>query len=177
MEAQVREIWNDLHHELKKFIFSKVKDIDGTEDILQDVFIKIQQNLHKVSDYSKLTSWVYQITRNTVADHYRKNNSKRSLEGFDMAEQEEQEPVYMSLTNCIQKKIENLPEKYRQVILLAYFSNYSQIKSAGQLNISYSTVKTRVQRGREKLKALVLKCKNVQADGQGNIIAFQKNEK
>jgi RNA polymerase sigma-70 factor, ECF subfamily len=175
MDRQVQDIWADLHQELKKFIFSKVRDIDTSEDILQDVFMKIQLNLHTLSDCSKLTSWVYQITRNTVADHYRKTNLEIQIDDFDFAEQENEEPLYRSLSNCINQKIGKLSEKYKKAILLTYFKNITQTTLAEELNISYSGAKTRVQRGREKLKDLVIDCKNVVTDNKGNLIAYQNN--
>ncbi|WP_310379601.1 RNA polymerase sigma factor SigZ [Flavobacterium sp.] len=173
MDKQIQEIWIDLHQELKKFIFSKVRDIDTSEDILQDVFLKIHLNIHTLSDCSKLTSWVYQITRNAVADHYRKTNFEVPIDGLDFAEQENVESLYLSLSNCINQKINKLSEKYKQAILLTYFKDISQIAFAEELNISYSGAKTRVQRGREKLKDLVVDCPNIETDNNGNLISFE----
>lgn len=174
MNIRIQEIWTDLYQELKKFISSKVKDIDTTEDILQDVFLKIQLKVHTLTDCSKLTSWVYQITRNTIADHYRKTTSSEvQIDGLDLAEQDHEEPLYHSLSNCINQKINKLSDKYRQAILLTYLNAYSQIELAEKLNISYSGAKTRVQRGREKLKDLILDCPNVEADSKGNLVAYE----
>src|SRR6478735_3231974 len=146
MNIRIQEIWRDLYQELKKFISGKVKDIDITEDILQDVFLKIQLNIHTLTDCTKLTSWVYQITRNTIADHYRKTtNLKVQIDGFDLAERDTEEPLYHSLSNCINQKINMLSDKYKQAVLLTYLKDYSQIELAEDLNISYSGAKTRVQ--------------------------------
>lgn len=177
MNRQIQDIWTDLHQELRKFIFSKVKDSDISEDILQEVFLKIQLNIHKLSDCSKLTSWVYRITRNTVADYYRKTNPVVQIDSFDFAEQEHEEPLYLSLSNCINQKINKLSGKYKQAILLTYFNNYSQTALASELEISYSGAKTRVQRGREKLKALIAGCKNVVTDNKGNPVTYKKGQK
>lgn len=173
MNIRIQEIWRDLYQELKKFISGKVKDIDITEDILQDVFLKIQLNIHTLTDCTKLTSWVYQITRNTIADHYRKTtNLKVQIDGFDLAERDTEEPLYHSLSNCINQKINMLSDKYKQAVLLTYLKDYSQIELAEELNISYSGAKTRVQRGREKLKDLILNCPNVETDSKGNLIEY-----
>ncbi|MBO9201295.1 MULTISPECIES: RNA polymerase sigma factor SigZ [Niastella] len=178
MNILIQEIWTDLYQELKKFISSKVKDSNTTEDLLQDVFVKIQLNIHTLTDCTKLTAWVYQITRNTIADHYRKStNVAVPIDGFDLAEQDSDEPLYHSLSNCINQKINKLSEKYKQAILLTYVNAYSQIELAEKLNISYSGVKTRVQRGREMLKDLILYCPNVKADSMGNLIAYEPPRK
>lgn len=177
MKRQIQEIWTDLREELKQFIFSKVRDIDRSEDILQEVFLKMFLNIHTLSDSSKLTSWVYQITRNAVADYYRKTNLEVQIDGFDFAEQETNEPLYLSLSNCINQKINKLPKKYKQAILLTYFDDYSQIALAEKLDLSYSGAKTRVQRGREKLKGLIIDCQNVETDNKGNLISYQNIQK
>ena len=178
MNIQIQEIWTDLHLELKKFIFSKVKEIDTTKDILQDVFLKIQLNIHTLTDSSKLTAWVYQITRNVIVDHFRKTaNVAIQIDGLELAEQENEEPLYHSLSNCINQKINKLSDKYMQAMLLTYFNAYSQIELAEKLNISYSGAKTRVQRGREKLKDLILDCPNVETKNKGNLIAYEPAKK
>jgi RNA polymerase sigma-70 factor, ECF subfamily len=178
LNTPIQEIWTDLYQELKKFISGKVKDINTTEDILQDVFLKIQLNIHTLTDCNKLTAWVYQITRNTIADHYRKTtNSAIQIDGFDLAEQADEEPLYHSLNNCISQKINQLSDTYKEAILLTYLKSYSQIELAEKLNISYSGAKTRVQRGREKLKDLILDCPNVETDSKGNPIAYEPPKK
>lgn len=79
MEKEIEYIWADLHQELRSFIHKKVNDADLSEDLLQDVFLKIHQNIHALADSSKLTAWVYQITRNTIADHFRKKSQAKHL--------------------------------------------------------------------------------------------------
>lgn len=177
MHKAIYNIWVDLHGELKKFIFHKVKDADITNDILQDVFIKIQLNIHTLTDCSKLTSWIYQITRNTVADHFRKNNPVVPIDRLEFALQESEEPLYQSLSNCIHLKINKLPQKYKQAILLTAFKNYSQLALANKLSLSHSGAKTRVQRAKEKLKGLIINCDNVETDDKGNIIDYKAKPK
>lgn len=172
MSKLIEQVWVDLHEELRKFIFSKVKDMSTSEDILQDVFVKIQLNIHTLSNHSKLTSWVYQITRNTVADYYRRHKALPGMSYYELAEEETEEPLYQRLSNCVNQKIQKLPKKYKQVLLLAYHQDYSQIGLAEKLNLSYSGAKTRVQRGREKLKNLIRGCKNVQMNGKGELAGY-----
>ncbi|QSW89859.1 MULTISPECIES: sigma-70 family RNA polymerase sigma factor [Flavobacterium] len=159
MKNEIQNIWKDFHLELQKFIFLKVKNKEISEDILQDVFLKIQLNVHTLKDSSKLTSWVYQITRNSVIDHFRKNNSVLFLDNNDMAE-DEVDLDFSRLSDCINSKINNLPDKYKQALLLTILKDFSQIELAEYLGISHSGAKSRVQRGKEKVKTQVLNCKN-----------------
>lgn len=176
MEKLVQEIWTDVHLELKKFITGKVNDEDTANDILQDVFLKIHTNIHQVKDTSRLTAWLYQVTRNVIADHYRNAKPQVQIDGLELPEDEAEEPLYLSLGNCINSKINTLPEKYKAAILFTSFNNYSQLALAETLGISYSGAKTRVQRSKDKLKDLIMDCKNVTTDGNGNIVDYTGNK-
>ncbi|PSR52760.1 RNA polymerase subunit sigma [Adhaeribacter arboris] len=176
MNHSIHAIWLDLHQELKKFIFKKVKDADSSQDILQEVFLKIHSKIHTLRDYKKLTSWVYQLTRHAIADHFRRLQNYQVIDdSFDLPEQEKQEELYSRLSNCIHFKIEKLPEDYKQAVLLTTFQNYSQLELADYFGISYSGAKSRVQRAKDKLKIMILDCPNVETDKVKKLMDFQGN--
>lgn len=170
--SAIQYIWSDLHTELKQFINHKVKNNSVSEDILQEVFIKIHVNLFQLKDSSKLTAWVYQITRNTIADFFRQQKGNESTRFPELPETEEQDNLYQSLGNCINGKIAKLSQKDKEAVLLTYFKNYSQKELAAFLGMSYSGTKNRIQRAREKLKISILNCENVKADANGKITDF-----
>ena len=72
MENITEDIWLNFGNKLKSFIKSKVQNETIAEDILQETFIKIHSNIDKLEDNTKIQAWVYQITRNVIADHFRK---------------------------------------------------------------------------------------------------------
>ena len=61
--------WAQVQDELKGFVFKRVRDKTLTEDIVHDVFLKIQNKIQHVRETEKLFGWIYQITRNTIIDH------------------------------------------------------------------------------------------------------------
>lgn len=170
MNKTIQNIWLDLHQELRRFIYNKVKDTEISKDILQDVFIKIQLNIHTLNDASKLTSWVYQITRSTIMDYFRNQKKTEPIVFVDLAEHEEES--YQELADCINSKINNLPSKYKEALILTILQEYSQIEFAEHLGISYSGAKSRVQRAKVKVKEYVANCENVETDSSGNIIDY-----
>jgi RNA polymerase sigma-70 factor, ECF subfamily len=170
MNKSIQNIWLDLHQELRKFIYKKVQDTEISNDILQDVFIKIQLHIHTLNDASKLTSWVYQITRNTIIDYFRNQKKTEPISFIDFSEHEEQS--FQELADCINSKINNLPQKYKEAFILTTLKDFSQIELAEHLGISYSGAKSRVQRAKLKLKEYVADCENVQTDSLGNIIDY-----
>ncbi len=173
MKNEIKNIWIDLHEELYKFIISKVKDEQIAKDILQEVFLKVQSKISQLKNTSKLTSWVYQITRNTIFDYYRNLNLKKiSIEDLDIPENEKESFDYTKLSNCINQKIENLTTKHKQAIILTSFKNYSQKELSAYLKISYSGTKSRVQKARAVLRENILNCPNVESDKSGKLLDF-----
>lgn len=176
MKTDINIIWIDLNEELYKFILGKINDEQISKDIHQEVFLKIQTKIHQLKHTSKLTSWVYQITRNTIIDYFRKGKEKNiSIDTLDIPETESENFDYSNLTNCINKKIENLSVEHKEAIVLTAFKNYSQKELAAHLKISYSGTKSRVQKAREILKDNILDCPNVESDNTGKLLDFENN--
>ncbi len=171
MEKQILAIWLDLHQELEQFIAYKVKDTGTSKDILQDVFIKIQTNINQLNNPQKLTSWVYQITRHEIINYFRQKKKYESIETVELTFEEE--PEYQKLAECINTKIAQLPNEYREAFILTTVEAYSQKKLSEQLGISYSGTKSRVQRAKDKLKTLVSDCENVETNEKGEIIGYE----
>lgn len=177
MKNEIENIWIDLNGELFKFIYSRVNDQHATKDILQEVFVKIQLNINQLKNTSKLTSWVYQITRNTIIDYYRKSKKgTESIENLDFPEQEDTNLDYLKLSDCINQKIGALSEKHKQAIVLTAFKDYSQKELAERLKISYSGTKSRIQKARDILKEDLLNCPRVEIDTSGKLIDYDSKD-
>lgn len=175
MEQKLNIIWTDLNDYLKGFIFKQVRDSHITDDILQDVYIKVNLKIKTLKDESKLTSWIFQITRNAVNDYYRSNKRKFDSDfNFELADNIVIQDETQKLVRCINPMIESLPEKYREAIKLSEIEGLSQKELAKHLNISYSGAKSRVQRGREQLKGLLLQCCTIKSDKYGNILKHEE---
>lgn len=186
MEKELEIVWRKLHDPLRAFISSKVKPEADVDDLVQDTFVKIKMNLEKLKDPSKLTSWVYQIARNTVNDFFRKNK-KLIAEGKNSENEPiENDETYDELLIKSQTEefsqyaaflINKLPEKYRDAVYLSDIKGIGQKEIAEKLNLSLSGAKSRIQRGRLQIKEMVLQCCDVNADVYGNIVDFKPRPK
>ncbi len=172
MTINTADIWADFHKELKGFILKKTGNPSDTDDILQEVFIKIIRNIDKVNQADNLRLYLYGIVRNTVNDHYK--NKHLIIQENEIEEkitEEESQSLNATIAECcIKPFINKLPDNYKEALLITEFQNISQKELAERLNISYSGAKSRVQRGKEKLKELILNCCSYQADKYGNLI-------
>jgi RNA polymerase sigma-70 factor, ECF subfamily len=159
--------WNSVQSELKGFVFKRVKDKALTEDIVHDVFLKVQGKIHQVKESDKLFGWIYQITRNTITDHYRKNSKVIKPSDLDW------ESAAPNFNECVSvvivELIPTLPEKYRIPLEMTEIQNLSQLEVAEKLNLSYTAAKTRVQRARKLLREKIDEVLVVKTDGYGNV--------
>ena len=164
-------IWKEFSEELLAFINARVNNTEIAEDILQDVFVKIYENMHTLKRDEKLTSWVYQITRNTIIDHYRSRRIDTKAYELEVSLPIEMADSPFDFTKCLRYFITRLPYKYKDILLKTTYEHISQKAYAIENNLSYSAAKSRIQRARQKLKELFIEWCGVQADQYGNIIS------
>lgn len=167
-------IWGEYQSELKRFVRSKVKDNDSSNDILQDVFIKLHSKIGTLKEEEKIRPWLYQISRNAITDYFRKKKFSVSSDSVDLPIENDSENNNTEFTGCVKPHINKLPEKYRLALTKVELENCSQLQLSKELNISYSALKSRVQRGRELLKKYFEACCDISTDKYGNVIASEK---
>ena len=147
---------------------------------MQEVFVKIAAKLSSLTDNEKLKSWIFAITRNSIIDYYRKNaNSKRT----DITEKiineikdENDVDATKGLDKCLKGFIQKLPAEYRDIIIDSEIKGIKQKDLAEKYNLAYPSVRSRVQRGRSRLKEMLLNCCKIEVDSRGNILeATSKN--
>src|SRR5688500_448783 len=83
MKTQVINNWGIFQNELHSFVFKRVKDKAASDDIVQDVFLKVYGKMDQLKKSEKLTAWIYQITRNTITDYFRQKNKVICFYEFD----------------------------------------------------------------------------------------------
>lgn len=170
--TDVALIWQRFHKELREFAIRKTKSTVDADDILQEVFINIIRNSEKVSKAHHLKQYLFAIVRNAITDHFR-NEPKEDLKNRmpeELTDDESQSLNSIIADCCINPFIDRLPDKYREAIILADFQMMPQKNIAEKLNISYSGAKSRVQRGREKLRQLIVNCCPYRSDKYGNLL-------
>ena len=175
---ELQQLWQEYSDRLRQFLLSRVKNRADVDDLLQEILIKTYRHLDTVKEPEKFLSWLFQIARNTLIDYYRKSGVETSRQDFVKGamvtneEPEQYEQVRRELTNCIYPFLDRLPPKYREAIEAVDLQGESQKELAKKLGLSYSAVKSRVQRGRSMLKAKFEECCRYQLDVRGNIIDF-----
>lgn len=176
MLNQTESIWNEFSENLHTFILRRVRDEEAASDILQDTLIKIHSNLASLRQSDKLRAWIYQITRTVITDYYRRQRPTQEMpEDVVALETKENEPL-LDLANCVQPFIDRMPEPYREALILAELQGLTQREVGERQGISLSGAKSRVQRGRVKLKEMLLNCCDLHFDHRGSVTDYAPRE-
>lgn len=161
IHAIVEDLMIEYGSELTSLAFSYVKDMAQAKDIVQNVFISCYQHLHQFKGDSSIKTWLYRITINQCKDYLKSSYIKRIffLQKMDNEMRSERDPEIELLSKDRKSQVENmvlsLTPKYKEIIFLYYYKDFSIKEISSILKISANTVKTRLKRGRELLKKLM----------------------
>lgn len=175
MVPTTEKVWEEFNIGLKHFILKRVPDEPSAEDILQDVFLKIHTHLSSLRKEEKLQSWIYQIARNAITDYYRTHKPIPDLPEMPDVQDDSFDDVVSDLLPYVKELVYSLPPDYREALILTEYEGLTQRELAERLGISVSGAKSRVQRAREKVKRMLLRCCHFQFDRLGRIIDYEPN--
>lgn len=132
---------------------------EDIEDIVQDVFMRAYQNIQGFNVDERFSPWIYRIAHNAFINQLRRNRHKSFLVDFDTFISH---PVYedpeafkreqKDMRILIDRGLEHLEEKYREVLVLHYFEEMPYKDIADVLQIPSGTVSIRLKRAKEALK-------------------------
>ncbi len=172
---QGTDFWQEYESRLRSYISRRVRETDVVDDIVQDIFIKSRTSLHTVKSHGSIAAWLFRIAANAIADHYRSLKPWNELPD-DLAAPEPERDYVAELATCLQPLIADLPETYRSALVLSELKGLPQKEMANRLGISLSGAKSRVQRGREKLRQRLLDCCDIET-GPCGITGYEPRNK
>ena len=167
--------WQDVAARLRPFIARRVSPTE-IDDVMQDVFVRMQRGLPTLRDEERFTSWLFQIARSSVADHMR--SRARHPIADDIADEraaesdDDDREAARSLSSCVSMFVAQLPSPYREAITLVELEGRTTKEAAEMVGISVSGMKSRVQRGRTQLRELFDRCCEIALDARGKPTDF-----
>lgn len=179
MDRDLTALWQEFHDRLYRFIQQRVKNPADADEILQDVFLRIHHRLSTVRDRDRLVSWMFQIARHAVIDHYRSSSKRwdvateREIDLAANPDEQADATLNQELATCLQPMLQALPSTYQEALRLVELEGMTQKAAAERLGLSLSGAKSRVQRGRQQLKAMLLHCCEIERDRLGNVLDYQ----
>ena len=187
--SDTQQIWAEFGDRLRAFIARRVDSDADADDILQDVFLRIHRHAGTVKRLERLVSWLFQVTRNAIADYYREPVRRRELPAGATPDVEAawhhardrvddsdvaSPVVRRELVACLGPMIAQLPPLYREAIRVVDLEGLPQQEAAARSGITVSGMKSRVQRGRRALKTILVECCPVHLDAGGRIVDYDR---
>ncbi len=154
-------IHDQYYHRVRKFILASVKNESVADDLTQETFIRIQENLSTLRDPEKISSWIFRIAYHLCQDHFRtlkKSSSQEEIDDGLVTLQKapvQKELEQREMSQCVQDQLNLLPESQRSVIILSDVMEFSHQEIAEILGLTVENVKVRLHRARKKLKAIL----------------------
>lgn len=141
-----------------------VQDRQNKEDICQEVFIKIHQNLHRFEFQSKLSTWIARIAYLTAVNHLKKNKNHspsqypENIDNYHFTETDpEKEFIKKNTAAYVNLLIEQMPHQYKTVLTLYHLNEFSCAEIEEITGIPEGTVKSYLFRARKLLKEKIEK--------------------
>ena len=149
MRKSLQELMEQYQNNLYAAAFNVCKNSEDAEDVVQDTFIQYHTTRKEFESGQHIRAWLFRVAINKAKNVNRTfwRQNKVSLEDY-METLAFETPESQNLFETVMR----LPEKYRIVIHLFYYEDYSVREIAEILAISESNVKVRLSRGRSLLK-------------------------
>ncbi len=145
-------------HPLFNFAYRYLGDYDEASDIVQETFVRLYRNLHRLNLEEPLRPWLYRTARNLCLNRMPQRMRHQSIDEEDapdlpdVAAGPEERLDLKELQASVQAAVEQLPPLYRDVVSLYYFAELSVQEVAEVLGLPEATVKTRLFRARQQLR-------------------------
>jgi RNA polymerase sigma-70 factor (ECF subfamily) len=162
-----REIVKRYQRKLFVYLYHLVGNKEETEDILQNVFVKVYANLKKFKTRKKFSSWIYRIAHNEAVNYLKKRSQKKFVSWEDVMiskekmeiSSHERSPLDSWIKKELKKEMEvaldKLPSKYKEVLILRYFSEKSYEEMGEILKKPINTIGTLINRAKKKLMLII----------------------
>lgn len=173
--AEARGAWREVEARLRPFVARRVASPVDIDDVIQETFVRLYRGLATLEDGERFGPWVYRVAANAIADHQRARArhplapDHEGPDGNAVAGDETDESLEADLAECVALFVARLPSPYREAITLTELEGLTQKDAAEMLGVSVSGMKSRVQRGRERIRHMFEECCEMSVDCRGHV--------
>lgn len=169
-----RSAHRELEQRLRPFVARRVPSPD-VDDVLQDVFVRLHRALPKLREEERFGAFLYRVARSAISESLRQRARHPLSRGepSEIAEpptEDDEAAGACALASYLVPLIARLPSPYREAVTVTELEGMTQQAAAELFGLSLSGMKSRVQRGREKLRALIDECCKVDLDARGRVL-------
>ncbi len=178
IEPNARGAWRELSEKLRPFVARRVRSPVDVDDIVQDVFLRMQRGLPDLLDEERFGPWVYRVARSAIVDHHRRG-AKHVVRDADPAEpiddrdDDAGSAAEQELASVLVPFVQMLSSPYREALTITELEGLTQKEAAEMMGISLSGMKSRVQRGRRELRRALEECCHIALDARGRVLSCE----
>lgn len=148
-EKELKKYIVDNKESLYRFAYSYAKKQDDALDIVHDSICRSLTKIDTLKDIGNIKPWIYKIISNCAIDYIRKNKKYVINNDLNL----DDSISYDTYENIdLQKALDELPEKYKTIVILRYFEDMKISEIAQVLDENTNTIKTRLYKALNKLK-------------------------
>ncbi len=166
---------SELRARIWRFIRRRVRDADLADDLTQELMLRLHRRREELPETpERRVAWALRVARNLVIDQHRtaRPRLERLSPEHDRAQPAEVEQA-RRLAGCLPGMVRRLPPEYARAVELADLDGWTQQAVAGELELSLSGAKSRIQRGRAQLGELIEQCCRVERSAVGGIVSVE----
>jgi RNA polymerase sigma-70 factor (ECF subfamily) len=173
---EARGAWSDIEARLRPYVARRVASASDVDDVLQEIFARVHRGLSGLRDGERFGAWVYRIAGHVIIDSARARaralvtSSEHSPDRSSVDVDDDADALQTELGECVALFVARLPSPYREAITLTELEGLTQKDAAELLGISVSGMKSRVQRGREKIRDMFDDCCRISVDCRGRVV-------
>jgi len=173
--AEARGAWREVEARLRPYVARRVASPADVDDVLQETFVRMYRGLAALADGERFGPWVYRVAASAIGDHLRARarhplaNQQDEDVGKAVATDEADESLEGDLAECVALFVARLPSPYREAITLTELEGLTQKDAAEMLGVSVPAMKSRVQRGRERIRHMFEQCCEMSVDCRGHV--------
>lgn len=163
-EAAFRELVTRCYPRIHRWALQRMADPDDADDVVQDVLVRLHRTLRRFRGDSRLTTWLYQVTRNVAIDHQRRRARRREVHerhGRQSAEAAAvaEAPAQLERDDtmaAVRVAFDALPARQREVFDLVDLQGYPAVTAAEMLALDPGTVRVHLFRARRTVRRAIL---------------------
>ena len=175
------ELYDQYYDQVRKFILTLVKDEWVADDLIQETFLRVDENMDKIREPEKTSSWIFRIAYNLCQDHF-KNRKMVVLKTSETTEPSFEIPLMKKIEqkqmkDCVQEKMNLLPESMRTVLVLFDIMEFSHKEIGEILSLSEENAKVRLHRARKQFKTILKEKCSFKHDERNVLLCEPANQK
>lgn len=154
---------------IQQFIFRYTHDVLDAEDLVQETFLRVYRSRHRYERIAKFSTWLYTIAFNLTKSQFKRTSKMLTTSIFSQDDDEqdiekelktdmESQDTTLELSLCmkyIESALERIPSEFKDAVIMRDIKNLTYEEIVDITGVPMGTVKSRINRGRARLKVLL----------------------